>query len=45
MNGRTLGTLCGDDDIIECVNNLDALPTYEFPKRFSQTRYFEERSP
>ena len=32
MNGRTLGTLCGDDDIIECVNNLDALPTYEFPK-------------
>ena len=32
MNGRTLGTLCDDDDIIECVNNLDALPTYEFPK-------------
>ncbi|WJZ98601.1 hypothetical protein VitviT2T_017113 [Vitis vinifera] len=33
MNGRTLGILCDDDDIIECVNNLDALPTYEFPKK------------
>ena len=33
MNGRILGTLCGDDDIIQCVNNLDALPIYEFPKK------------
>ncbi|KAL6315159.1 hypothetical protein AAG906_037391 [Vitis piasezkii] len=33
MNGRTLGTLCDDDDIIECVNNLEALPTYGFPKK------------
>ncbi|RVW60745.1 hypothetical protein CK203_053023 [Vitis vinifera] len=33
MNGRTFGTLCDDDDIIECVNNLEALPTYGFPKK------------
>ena len=35
MNGRTLETLCDDDDIIECVNNLDALPTYKFPKKLN----------
>ena len=36
MNGRNLGTLCDDDDdIIECVNNLDALPTYEFPRKLN----------
>ncbi|WKA10697.1 hypothetical protein VitviT2T_028257 [Vitis vinifera] len=38
MNGRNLGTLCDDDDIIECVNNLDVLPTYEFPRKLK----FEE---
>ncbi|RVW68547.1 hypothetical protein CK203_063695 [Vitis vinifera] len=38
MNGRNLGTLCDDDDIIECVNNLDALPTYEFLRKLK----FEE---
>ena len=39
MNGRNLGTLCDDDDdIIECVNNLDALLTYEFPRKLK----FEE---
>ena len=38
MNGRNLGTLCDDDDIIECVNNLDTLPTYEFPRKLK----FEE---
>ncbi|KAL5580118.1 hypothetical protein UlMin_012560 [Ulmus minor] len=30
LNGKTLGTL-DDDGIIECVNNLDALPIYECP--------------
>ena len=39
MNGRNLGTLCDDDDdTIECVNNLDALLTYEFPRKLK----FEE---
>ncbi|KAL5573695.1 hypothetical protein UlMin_023292 [Ulmus minor] len=32
VNGKTLGTLGDDEGIIECVNNLDALPIYEFPK-------------
>ncbi|KAL5555523.1 hypothetical protein UlMin_037759 [Ulmus minor] len=34
VNGKTLGTLGDEDGIIECVNNLDALPIFEFPKRF-----------
>ncbi|KAL5573761.1 hypothetical protein UlMin_023358 [Ulmus minor] len=32
VNGKTLETLGDDEEIIECVNNLDALPIYEFPK-------------
>ena len=32
MNGRNLGTLYVDDDIIECVNNLDALQLMSFQK-------------
>ncbi|KAL5558590.1 hypothetical protein UlMin_034801 [Ulmus minor] len=31
LNGKTLGTL-DDEGIIECVNNLDALPIYECHK-------------
>ncbi|KAL5544755.1 hypothetical protein UlMin_008539 [Ulmus minor] len=31
VNGQTLGTL-DDEGIIECVNNLDALPIFEGPK-------------
>ncbi|KAL5569930.1 hypothetical protein UlMin_026505 [Ulmus minor] len=31
LNGKTLGTL-DDEGIIECYNNLDALPIYECPK-------------
>ncbi|KAL5577880.1 hypothetical protein UlMin_019579 [Ulmus minor] len=34
VNGKTLGTLSDGEDIIECINNLDALPNYEFPKKF-----------
>ncbi|KAL5564187.1 hypothetical protein UlMin_027351 [Ulmus minor] len=31
LNGKTIGTL-DDEGIIECVNNLDALPIFEGPK-------------
>ncbi|KAL5582669.1 hypothetical protein UlMin_015111 [Ulmus minor] len=31
LNGKTIGTL-NDEGIIECVNNLDALPIFEGPK-------------
>ncbi|KAL5560451.1 hypothetical protein UlMin_036662 [Ulmus minor] len=31
VNGQTIGTL-DDEGIIECVNNLDALPIFEIPK-------------
>ncbi|KAL5573789.1 hypothetical protein UlMin_023386 [Ulmus minor] len=31
VNGKTIGTL-DDEGIIECVNNLDALPIFEGPK-------------
>ncbi|KAL5577978.1 hypothetical protein UlMin_019677 [Ulmus minor] len=31
LNGKTIGTL-DDEGIIECVNNLDALPIFECPK-------------
>ncbi|KAL5557784.1 hypothetical protein UlMin_033995 [Ulmus minor] len=31
VNGQTIGTL-DDEGIIECVNNLDALPIFEGPK-------------
>ncbi|KAL5564470.1 hypothetical protein UlMin_027634 [Ulmus minor] len=31
-NGKTSGTLGDDDEINECVNNLDALPIYESSK-------------
>ncbi|KAL5570007.1 hypothetical protein UlMin_026582 [Ulmus minor] len=31
VNGQTLGTL-DDEEIIECVNNLNALPIFENPK-------------
>ncbi|KAL5542831.1 hypothetical protein UlMin_010541 [Ulmus minor] len=31
LNGKTIGTL-DDERIIECVNNLDALPIFEGPK-------------
>ena len=31
LNGKTLGTL-DDEGVLECVNNLDAFPIYEFPK-------------
>ena len=34
VNGKTLWTL-DDEGIIECVNNLDALPIYECPKRLN----------
>ena len=41
LNGKTLGTL-DDEGIIECINNLDALPIYEFPKslKFKELRVF-----
>ncbi|KAL5569805.1 hypothetical protein UlMin_026380 [Ulmus minor] len=42
LTERTQGALPNDERIIECVNNLDALPIYECPKslKFKELRVF-----